>query len=144
MDLLRMNSASRIIRESRRLLVYSSCLDLEAPWVAGEAAPGAPAASVCMEAEHLNVVALKIASIMARVDLEELSILTVDGSPHCLQLHHAAEEAARISGFSGRLRHMIFRRGKVEEVSREAVKAARYLSKVQRMMPTGGTGPLDL
>ncbi len=81
-----------------------------------------------------NVVALKIASILARVKLEEVRILTVDGSPHCLQLHHAAEEALKIACSNCRLKHFVVVKGEIIEVSRDAVKTSRYLSKVSRLL----------
>jgi len=85
---------------------------------------------VCMEENIFNVVALKIASILARVELEEVKILTVDGSPHCLQLHHAAEEAFKVTRSKCKLRHFVVAKGKIVEVSRDTVKISRYLSKV--------------
>ena len=95
---------------------------------------GRVALGVCLEAEHLNVVALKLASIFARVDLEEVVVLTVDGSPHCIQLHHAVEEARKVTGRQINVRHFVIEGGEALEVSPEAVKVARYLSKIQRLL----------
>jgi hypothetical protein len=79
-------------------------------------------------------VALKLASIFARVDLEEVVVLTVDGSPHCIQLHHAVEEARKVTGRQINVRHFVIEGGEALEVSAEAVKVARYLSKIQRLL----------
>ncbi len=90
-----------------------------------------------MEESIFNVVALKIASILARIELDELGILTVDGSPHCLQLHHVAEEALKITRSNCRLRHFVVVKGKIKEIPSIAVKISRYLSKVSLLLSSG-------
>uniref|UniRef100_A0A7C1GJY9 4Fe-4S ferredoxin n=1 Tax=Thermofilum adornatum TaxID=1365176 RepID=A0A7C1GJY9_9CREN len=128
------NVAGRELREKRRLLVYGSCIFNEYPEILSRFSEGRVALGVCLEAEHLNVVALKLASIFARVDLEEVVVLTVDGSPHCIQLHHAVEEARKVTGRQVNVRHFVIEGGEAIEVSPEAVKVARYLSKIQRLL----------
>jgi len=128
------NVAGRELREKRRLLVYGSCIFNEYPDILSRFSEGRVALGVCLEAEHLNVVALKLASIFARVDLEEVVVLTVDGSPHCIQLHHAVEEARKVTGRQINVRHFVIEGGEALEVSAEAVKVARYLSKIQRLL----------
>jgi hypothetical protein len=128
------NVAGRELREKRRLLVYGSCIFNEYPDILSRFSEGRVALGVCLEAEHLNVVALKLASIFARVDLEEVVVLTVDGSPHCIQLHHAVEEARKVTGRQVNVRHFVIEGGEALEVSPEAVKVARYLSKIQRLL----------
>ncbi|ABL77473.1 hypothetical protein [Thermofilum pendens] len=128
------NVAGKEIREKRKLLVYGSCLAYEYPELLREYSEGRVDLAVCLEAEHFNVVALKLASMLARVDVEEVVVLTVDGSPHCVQLHHAVEEAKKVTGRSPRTRHLVIEEGKVVEVDEKAVKTARYLSRVQRLL----------
>jgi hypothetical protein len=128
------NVAGRELREKRRLLVYGSCIFNEYPDILSRFSEGHVALGVCLEAEHLNVVALKLASIFARVDLEEVVVLTVDGSPHCIQLHHAVEEARKVTGRQVNVRHFVIKGGEALEVSPEAVKVARFLSKIQRLL----------
>ena len=135
--LLDVNAACRAIREVRRLLVYGTCVRDEHPSIFEEYARGRVSLAVCMEEEHFNMVALKLASIAARIKLEELVVLTVDGSPHCLQLHMAAEEVDRIVGGLPR-RHVVVEGGRAIEIEPEVVKIARYLSKVQRLVRKEG------
>jgi len=130
--LLDVNVASRPFREAKRILVYGTCVRDEHPSVFEEYAFGRVPLAVCMEEEHFNMVALKLASIAARVKLEELVVLTVDGSPHCLQLHMVAEEVDRVVGGLPR-KHVVVEEGGAIEIEPEIVKVARYLSKVQRL-----------
>ncbi len=135
MDLLSLNASSRLLRERRRLIVYGKCLEVERPDLIEGLGNEAVVTWACPERDHINVISLKLASILARVSLKELTILTVDGSPHCVQLHHAAEEAVKVTK-SGDLsvKHLVCRGDKLIEVSPLAVKVARYLGKVERLL----------
>ncbi|MDK2463483.1 MAG: hypothetical protein QI223_01735 [Candidatus Korarchaeota archaeon] len=59
------------------------------------------------------------------------------GKRSAVQLHHAAEEAAKVTCFGEeRVRHLVVHSGRLVSVSPRprAVKAARYLSKVQGLL----------
>ena len=132
--LLDYNVAGKKIREKRRLLVYGTCVRDEYPEVFSEFSAGRVPLAVCMEAVHFNMVALKLASMFARVKLEEVVVLTVDGSPHCVQLHHVVEEARRVVGGNAPpVKHFVIEEGRVVKVSEKTVKTARYLSKIEKM-----------
>ncbi len=132
--LTEVNVASKLIRDTRRILVYGSCVRDEYPEIFEEFRLGRVPLAVCLEAEHFNVVALKLASMFARVELEEVVVLTVDGSPHCVGLHHAVEEALRVTRKNIQVKHYVIEGGKALEVSSQAVKVSRYLSRVQRLL----------
>jgi len=132
-DLLDYNAAGRELRRNRRLLVYGTCVRDEHPGIFEEWSSGRVPLAACLEKTHFNMVALKLASILARVELEELVVLTVDGSPHCVQLHHAVEEAVRVTGSGVRVRHVVVEGGEAVEIPASTVKTARYLSKVYRL-----------
>jgi len=139
MELLSLNASSRLLRERRRLLIYGKCLEVERPGLIEQLSVGAVAAWACPERDHINVIALKVASMLARVELEELTVVTVDGSPHCVQLHHAVEEAIKVSKRGDlRVRHLVSHGEKVIEVSERAIKVARYLSKIERLLRLEG------
>ncbi len=134
MRLLSTNAASKEIRSNPRLLIYGECVRMEHPEVLKDFSKGRTCLAACPESEHINMIALKVASIVSRLELEELLVLTVDGSPHCIQLHHAVEEALKISHFPVKVRHLVIYKGKVSEISREAVKTARYLFKIENLL----------
>ncbi len=90
--------------------------------------------SSCPEHDHINIIALKTSSILARVNLKEIQVITVDGSPHCLHLHHAVEEALKITGKNIKVRHIVIYKGKLLQVSRDAVKIARFLHKIDNLL----------
>ena len=51
---------------------------------------------VCLEETHLNMVITKIAGILARNNIKEIKFVTVDKSPHCIQLHYVVKELGNI------------------------------------------------
>ncbi|HDI73678.1 MAG TPA: 4Fe-4S ferredoxin [Candidatus Korarchaeota archaeon] len=142
LDLLSTNAGSRLIRREGKLRVLGACIPVEWPEVAEEFCQEGLCLSACPEHDHINVISLKLASILARVEVGEIDLLTVDGSPHCLQLHHAIEEAIKVAGRDVEVKHMVLYKGKLYEVSRKAVKLARYLHRVDELMKmSGGEGP---
>ncbi len=132
--LLSTNVGSREIREVGRLLLVGSCVIDEYPDIFEKYRVGRVPLKVCMEREHINMVALKIASILARLEIKEVVILTVDGSPHCISLHHAVEEAVKVSKSNTKVVHIVIERGKDITIDNKAVKIARYLSKVNKLI----------
>ncbi|WXG42370.1 MAG: hypothetical protein WED07_16660 [Candidatus Freyarchaeum deiterrae] len=130
MRLLETNAGSKMVR-GKDLLFYSVCIEKEHPNIFREFSEGRTLLWVCLESEHLNMLVYKIAS-MLRLDEppRSISVLTVDGSPHCIQLHYAVEEAKKISGSDIEARHFVLSKGKVEEVTSQTVKKSRYLGKL--------------
>ena len=135
--LMDVNVACRELRRVKRILLYGTCIRDEHPEIFERYAKGRVALAVCMEEEHFNMVALKLASMASRVALEEVVVLTVDGSPHCVQLHMVVEEVERIVGKLPRM-HLVVEGGKVVEVKPIHVKVARYLSRVKRLVEAAG------
>lgn len=133
-EFMNYNVAGRRIREAKRVLLYGSCLFFEHLDVVEEYSRGRVPLAVCLEKTHVNMVITKLAGVLARVPLEELVVLTVDGSLHCVQLHMAVEEALKISSKQLKVRHLVLERGEVIEVGGKSVKTARYLSKVEKLL----------
>lgn len=129
-ELLRTNVKSRHI--DRKILVHGACIPVEHPEIFGKFAEGT-ALSVCLEEEHINKVAWKLASIVRGRGVEELTVLTVDGSPHCVQLHNAAEDVRALFP-KLEVRHYVIEKGKVFKVGPEAVRKSRHLSEVESLL----------
>ncbi|RLE98131.1 MAG: 4Fe-4S ferredoxin [Thermoprotei archaeon] len=130
--LMDVNVAGREIRRLRRILLYGTCVRDEYPSIFRMYAEGRVPLAVCMEETHFNLVALKLASMAARVKLEELVVLTVDGSPHCVQLHMAVEEVDKIVGGLPR-RHIVVEGGEAHEIEPMYIRIARYLTKIRKL-----------
>ncbi len=129
-DLLEVSACPRIVREKRRLLVVATCLCSKEGILRGFS--DYAILKACPERNHINVIGFKLFGTLARVGLEEVAVLTPDGSMHCIQLHYVVEELARV--FSFRRRHLVFEGGEVVEVPPEAVKVSRFLTRVSKLL----------
>lgn len=86
----------------------------------------------CPEVENAKLIMGKLASIITCSKPREITVLTIDGSPHCFQLHASANEALFITKANVPLRHFVIVEGKASEVSAESVRVGRYLHLVQK------------
>ena len=129
------NVCSREIREKRKVLIYGSCIKEEYPEILEKFREEYVLLSVCLEKEHMNMVGFKLLGMMKRCQPEEIIVLTVDGSPHCVQLHFTIEECSKIlEEFKERIVHLVIENGKIRKISPETVKICRYLTKVERIL----------
>jgi len=52
--------------------------------------------TVCLESTHFNMVVTKVLDVIAREKTKKIAIVTVDKSPHCVQLHYQTKEIENI------------------------------------------------
>ncbi|ADV64768.1 hypothetical protein Desmu_0454 [Desulfurococcus mucosus DSM 2162] len=143
--LIDVNAKASILREAKRILVAGRCVESEHREILEEVAGkgGYVVLTACPEAEHVNMLGFKLAGILARGSYEEVAVLTVDGSLHCTQLHWMLEEVCKISGKCPARRHIVIYKGKPREISVEAVKASRFLYRVDKLLGSSGGAPVD-
>ncbi len=134
--MIEVNAKSRAFRDKEKLLIIGRCVEMEHPRILKEfSSDEYGVLSVCLEAEHVNMVGFKLAGIIARGNYREVAVLTVDGSLHCTQLHWMVEEVFKIIGGEGiNRRHYVIYRGKLYSISPTAVKTSRYLYKVEKLL----------
>ena len=134
--LMRINVGDKRIRGKGKLLLVGSCMD-RYPEIVKEYSQmedGQAVLHVCLEETHVNQAGFKIGSIVKYSGVTKVTALTVDGSPHCVQLHFVIEDVKKHFAPEIETAHFVVEKGKVYEVSSEAVKKARHLSKVQKML----------
>ncbi|MCS7112152.1 MAG: 4Fe-4S ferredoxin [Ignisphaera sp.] len=77
----------------------------------------------------------KIASIIKSSKPRTITVATIDGSPHCFQLHAAVNEAVYITGEEVDRKHYVIVDGeKIVEISPDSVRVARYLHLVEKLI----------
>ena len=133
-EFMTVNVCSKRFREKRKLLLYGECVRDEYPEIYQRYAAGRVSLAICMEKEHMNMVGFKLAGLLARIDLEEIVVLTVDGSPHCIQLHFTIEEVEKILGKNLNRKHYVIENGRAVSISKKTVKKARYLSYIENVL----------
>ncbi|MHA1506845.1 MAG: hypothetical protein ACTSR0_06685 [Candidatus Asgardarchaeia archaeon] len=130
-DLIKTNSGDRSLIEGGIWLIYSHCLEDKIPESFKEKFD--TLLKVCPESYHMNMIETKLASMISIRKPDTLAILTVDGSPHCIQLHYVGEDIRKYFRIDVKLKHYIYKEG-INEVSEDAVKTSRYLSKIERLL----------
>ncbi|MFW9804377.1 MAG: 4Fe-4S ferredoxin [Candidatus Thorarchaeota archaeon] len=122
------------LREKGRILIIGSCMNSRYPEIVEEHRErdgGSAVLSVCLEETHANQAGFKIGSIVRYSQISRLTALTVDGSPHCVQLHFLIEDIKRHFTPEVETDHYVVEKGAVHQVSAAAIKRARHLSKIE-------------
>ena len=82
------------VSEINKMLLVGSCMD-RFPDIVKEICEkdgGHFILHICLEETHVNQAGFKIGSIVKYSDIKKMTTLTVDGSPHCVQLHYVVSE----------------------------------------------------
>ena len=133
-DFLSTNVGSREIMKKRKLLLYGTCIAEKYPNILTEYSKGRVALSVCLERDHMNMVAFKLATMIKVAKLDEIIVLTVDGSPHCVQLHQTVSEVNRLFDTPPSTHYFVIEHGTLYEVDGQTVKTSRFLSKISKLL----------
>ena len=128
LDLVTTNVYSKLL--SKRLLICGTCLVAEWPELVETLKKDSVTLTVCLEQVHFNTVVSKIASMLAKGEIEEIVVLTKDGSPHCVTLHYAIEWAVKLTKSDKvAVEYYVIEHGTLHKVPNEKIKEKRHLSK---------------
>lgn len=127
-ELLKTNVNSK--KNSEDVLLYGTCISAEHPEMLKKFKQKTRL-HVCLEEEHVNKAAWKMANIARANKIKKITVITIDGSPHCVQLHYALEDLKEmLPGLA--VEHYAIERGKLIEISPEAVRKSRHLSEIEK------------
>ena len=122
------------ILQGKDLLIASACLPIVNPELFRKLAEGKTVLLACPEREpptHYG----KIASIIRSSRPRSVTVVTIEGSPHCYTLHASVNEAEYILGEKVNKKHYVVVDGKeLVEISPDAVRVARYLHLVDKLL----------
>jgi hypothetical protein len=134
--LMRTNVGDKHLRENPNLLLIGSSMD-RFPEIVKEICEkekNQSALHICLEETHVNQAGFKISSIVKYSSIKKVTVLTIDGSPHCVQLHYVIEDIKRHFAPEIETAHYVIEKGKLFEISAEAVKRSRHLSQIQKLL----------
>lgn len=87
---------------------------------------------VCLETLHMNMVAHKLASIMRLGKVKKLIFVTVDKSPHCVQLHYIRLELEKIMSLTNiKIINYISNNGDLIEISDQIITNSKNFLKLK-------------
>ncbi len=128
LDLVTTNVYSKHL--SNKLFICGTCLVSEWPDIVKELEKDRVLLTVCLEMVHINTVIEKIASILAKGNIEEIIVLSKDGSPHCIGLHYAVEWAVKMTKSNNtKVEYYVSEHGKLFKIDSETIKQKRHLSR---------------
>ncbi|MBR2544205.1 4Fe-4S ferredoxin [Candidatus Saccharibacteria bacterium] len=128
LDLVSTNVYSKDL--SSKLLIAGTCTLVEWPELVKQVGKDSTILTVCLESTHLNTTIEKIASILAKGDIEEITVITKDGSPHCIGLHFAVEWALKMTKSDRtKVNYYVIEHGTLRHVPAERIKEKRHLSR---------------
>lgn len=85
--------------------------------------------SFCLEQSHYNMLSAKLFNILATGKVNKVGFLTVEGSPHCTQMHYASKYLKRGLKNSVEFEHYVIQKdGKVFKLSIDAIDKSKDLS----------------
>ena len=114
------------------LLIVSECAQTVFPEVYEEFAEGRVVLTSCPEVESAGLVMGKLATLLTCSNPREVTVLTMEGSPHCFMLHAALNEALFVTRAKVLAGHFVIVEGRAVKVSMESVRVGRYLHLVQK------------
>lgn len=126
-SLLSISVTSKTLQNAS-LLIYSKCIEKECPEILGKFAKNRVPLSICMEECHMDNVGFKLISIITFSKPHEIVILTMDGSPHCIQLHFLGEHINKILKNKVTIIHYVIEKGNIIKIPQKTIKIARHLS----------------
>ena len=90
---------------------------------------------VCLEDTHLNMVITKIAGMVARKKCKELTFVTVDKSPHCVQLHYVVKELENIMDLKNiKIKNYVATNDGLIEIPIEVIGLSKNLAKLKEKL----------
>ncbi len=116
------------------LLIASACLPAVNQELFMELSRGRVALLACPEEEQATHYG-KIANIIRSSKPRSITVVTIEGSPHCFTLHASINAAEYLLGTRIQRKHYVVVDGReLVEISPEAVRIARYLHLVDRLV----------
>ncbi|MHA1428667.1 MAG: hypothetical protein ACTSQI_22040 [Candidatus Helarchaeota archaeon] len=136
MYILESNVGDSRFQKTRKLLLYGTCVPDRYPAIFEEYTEGRTPVHACLEDLHMDHVGYKLVNIIKYSRIKDLTILTIDGSPHCYQLHVLGQDLKRhfVSDDEIEISHYVIEKGKVHQISYQTITVARHLHRVQKLL----------
>ena len=88
--------------------------------------------NVCLEATHINMVITKIIGMISRVKMDKIVFVTVDESPHCIQLHYIEHEIRKAMNIDDlKMVHYVAVENNLIQISSDTIKKSKSLSRLE-------------
>ena len=87
---------------------------------------------LCLESTHLNMVITKIIGMLSRVNIKKITFVTVDKSPHCIQVHYIENEIQKAVDLSNiEIVHYVCVNNELIEISKDTISKSKSLARLE-------------
>ena len=133
--LLEMNLGDRKLRECRKMLLTGTCLPMQYPEIFKKYnTEDRRHVHICLETFLADQVGYKLAMMLKYSKVEDVLVLTIDGSPHCLHLHILVDDLTKHFLPDLKVKHAVIEKGKIHEIDNKNIKISRHLHKIQSLV----------
>lgn len=88
---------------------------------------------VCLESHHLNMVITKIIGMICRVKVKKIIFVSVDKSPHCIQLHYIENEIRKAMNINNiEIVHYVAVNDELIKIDNDIIKKSKSLNELQK------------
>lgn len=89
---------------------------------------------LCLEQTHINMAITKVGSMLRTGKIKRIIFVTLDRSPHCIQVHYIQDELRKMMDLKNiEIINYIADNGELIEISREAISLSKDLSKLEKL-----------
>ena len=131
--LLETNVGSKRLR-GKKILLYGTCVEEKYPDILKDFLKDKEPLHICLETFHMDHVGYKLVNIIKYSKIKELTILTIDGSPHCYQLHILGQDIIRHFEPKLKVKHYVIEKGEIFEISYKTITVSRHLHRVKKLI----------
>ena len=132
-NLLEINVGSA--RGRKRVILIASCLiNRKSHLIANFLQTENFVCHACPETFHPALIEYRLLCLLTYSEIKELFVIAVEGSPYCITLHFIADEIKRKFLKEVKLKHFTVDRKGIHEISPDAVKIARHLLKIEKLL----------
>ncbi len=122
------------VLRGKAIAIASACLEQTCPQILEELARDHIVLVACPEQEG-GIHYAKLATILRTSNVRKLTVVTVDGSPHCLTLQTSVNLAIYVTGLNVERKHFVVLEGcRLIEISPDSIRVARYLHLVDKLL----------
>lgn len=145
-NIMSTNVGSKRLRASRKILLFGECIPTEHHTIFNHLVQERDLVPLgtCLETEHIAKIQSKLSTMIKVSKIQEVTVLTADGSPHCIQLHYAVREIQRHFAPDLKVRHYVIENGQLIKIDPRAITISRHLSRIQKHLPLPDHSPEDI
>lgn len=98
---------------------------------------------LCLEKDHINMAITKISGMISTGKIKNLYFVSVDKSPHCVQLHYIRHELERIMNLDRlNIKNYVIVNNELIEINPKAIHLSKNLSELNTRLAKNEEVPL--